>query len=268
MLPLRARAARASTSARVVGAQLHRLGRVVEDPSVPDGSSRAPITTRSGCRSRGSGSPTSSRTVSCGSSRSTVPVPTRIASHSPRSRCTSRRADSPVIQRLDPSAAALRPSRVAASFQVTNGRPCSIAKVHARLSARASRSISRRPPSTPASRRAASPPRATGFGSGCANTTRATPASISACEHGPVRPVWWHGSRVTTAVVPRASRPGLGERERASAWACRPRGGSPPRPRPALGSSSTQPTRGFGPSGTPGVRASSSARRIARCSAR
>ena len=75
-------------------------------------------------------------------------------------------------------------------------------------SARAPRAPSARtrPRSRP-SRRAASPPAATGFGSGWANTTRATPASISACEHGPVRPVWWHGSSVTTAVAPRASAP-------------------------------------------------------------
>ena len=33
-----------------------------------------------------------------------------------------------------PSAAALRPSRVVANFQVTNGRPCSTANVHTRLS--------------------------------------------------------------------------------------------------------------------------------------
>ena len=34
-----------------------------------------------------------------------------------------------LTQRLVPSAAALRPSRVVANFQVTNGRPCSTAKV-------------------------------------------------------------------------------------------------------------------------------------------
>jgi hypothetical protein len=45
------------------------------------------------------------------------------ASTSPRSRCTSARLASPVTQRLVPSAAALRPSSVAAYFHVTKGRP-------------------------------------------------------------------------------------------------------------------------------------------------
>ena len=43
----------------------------------------------------------------------------------------SRRAA--VIHRLVPSAAALRPSRVVANFQVTKGRRLSIAKVQARF---------------------------------------------------------------------------------------------------------------------------------------
>ena len=44
-----------------------------------------------------------------------------------------RRAAREETQRLVPSAAALRPSSVVANFQVTNGRPWSIAKVHSRL---------------------------------------------------------------------------------------------------------------------------------------
>ena len=51
------------------------------------------------------------------------------------------------------------------------------------------------------------PPAAAGHGSPTATTTLATPASISATLHGPVRPVWLHGSRVTTAVAPRAREP-------------------------------------------------------------
>ena len=99
----------------------------------PGSRSRRPITARSGWR--GSGSSTSSRTVSSGSSTATVPVPTSIVSHCARSRWVSSRAARLETQRLVPSAAALRPSRVVANFQVTNGRPCSTAKVQARLSA-------------------------------------------------------------------------------------------------------------------------------------
>ncbi len=169
------------------------------------GRSRRPITARSGWTATGWSS--SSRTVSSGSSTSTVWVPTSIVSHSPRSRWVSRRAARLETQRLVPSAAALRPSRVVANFQVTKGRRCAIAKVHVRLIACAS--STRRPPSTstPASRSRAAPPTATGFASVWANTTRRTPAAISASLHGPVRPVWLHGSRVTTAVAPRAASP-------------------------------------------------------------
>ena len=58
--------------------------------------------------------------------------PRRSRPLSARSACTSARASAPVIQRLVPSAAALRPSRVAASFQVTCGRPVRTACSHAR----------------------------------------------------------------------------------------------------------------------------------------
>ena len=132
-----------------------------------------------------------------------------------------RRAAFEVIHRLVPSAAALRPSSVVASFQVTKGRRCSIANVHARFNARDSRSISPKATSMPAARRATAPPAATGLGSGWANTTRATPASIRASEQGPVRPVWWHGSSVTTAVAPRAASPA--SRQRSSLGVGRPR---------------------------------------------
>ena len=48
--------------------------------------------------------------------RRTVPAPTRTASLSARRRWASARASSPVIHRLVPSAAAIRPSSVAASL--------------------------------------------------------------------------------------------------------------------------------------------------------
>ncbi len=57
---------------------------------LPSGRSRRPMTARNGCRSVGTSS--SSRTVSSGSSTSTVLVPTSITSQSARSRCVSRRA--------------------------------------------------------------------------------------------------------------------------------------------------------------------------------
>ena len=105
-------------------------------------------------------------------------------------------------------------------------------------------------------------PTATGLVSAWANTTRRTPAAISASEQGPVRPVWLHGSRVTTAVVPRAASPAS---RSASTSACGP---PAPRWKPSAtvvpsGARSTHPTRGLGPSGTPGVTASASARRMA-----
>ena len=100
------------------------------------GSGRRPTTTRSGWRV--ARAPSVSRTVRCGSSASAVPVPTRTASTWARSACTSARASGEVIQRLLPSAAATRPSRVAAAFQVTNGRPRVTAKVQAGLTAAAS----------------------------------------------------------------------------------------------------------------------------------
>ena len=65
----------------------------------------------------------SGRTVSDGSSARTVPAPTITASLSARRRWASARASSPVIHRLEPSAAAVRPSRVAASLSTTHGRP-------------------------------------------------------------------------------------------------------------------------------------------------
>ena len=72
-----------------------------------------PSTTRSGSR------PSPWRTVRAGSSARTVPAPTNTASLSARSRWASARAASPVIQRLVPSVAAVRPSRLAASLSTT-----------------------------------------------------------------------------------------------------------------------------------------------------
>jgi hypothetical protein len=121
--------------------------------------------------------------------------------------CTSVRAGAEVIHWLVPSAAAERPSSVAANFQVTYGRPRRTAVSQATLPCSASRR--RTPVSTrrSAPRRVAAPPAATGVGSSTAMTTRLIPALISAWAHGPVRPVWLQGSSVTIAVPPRARSP-------------------------------------------------------------
>ena len=125
-------------------------------------------------------------------------MPVRTASACARSRCTSARAASPVIHRLSPVAVAVRPSRVAASLQRTQGRPRSWRETNPRLSARAGASINPVSTSMPASASSAKPRPATlGSGSGIAATTFAIPASISARVHGPVRPVWRQGSSVT-----------------------------------------------------------------------
>ena len=91
------------------------------------------------------------------------------------------------------------------------------------------------------------------------------PLSISASEHGPVRPVWLQGSSVTTAVAPRAAP--WASCESASTSACTvpaPRCQPSARISPA-GERMTAPTCGFTPRGP--LRASASARRMASRSA-
>ena len=66
--------------------------------------------------------PGTSRTVSCGSSRTTVPTPTSTASHAARSACEARRSGSPLIHRASPVEVAIRPSSVWAYFTTTYGR--------------------------------------------------------------------------------------------------------------------------------------------------
>ena len=153
--------------------------------------------------------PSASRTVSWGSSVSTVPDPTTTASQVARSRWTAARA----AVAGDPPAACRRRRRRGRRGSRRPSRPRR-AGARARRSARrpaAPRSASAcstpTTTSTPASRRRAAPPTASSVGSGTATTTRAMPASISASAHGPVRPVCAQGSRVTTAVPPRARSP-------------------------------------------------------------
>ncbi|PQM44286.1 hypothetical protein C1Y40_05554 [Mycobacterium talmoniae] len=119
-----------STSVRSLSARSTSAGSWVRITMVRESSlstfaseeiSRSPTTTRSGWRS--ARLPSGSLAVNVGSSASTVPVPTTIASAAARRRCTSARAASLVIHWLEPSAAALRPSTLAAYFQVTCGSP-------------------------------------------------------------------------------------------------------------------------------------------------
>ena len=264
----RPRAARAGRRARAARQQGLGRGRAAVEPDGRRrvGASRSvradrPARSRSPGRRRrqrlsrrraAAGAPSSSRTVSCGSSASTVPVPTTMASHSARSRCTSARAASPVIHRLVPSAAAVRPSSVAAYFQVTNGAPGDGGEPAA-LSACASSARTPASTSTPA-RAAVARRRPRAGGVGRAKTTRATPASSSACVQGPVRPVWSHGSSVTTAVPPGPAPAGRARARRPRRAGCRLRGATPSPTTWPSGARRTQPTRGFGLVGCPTAR--------------
>src|SRR5207237_8079523 len=97
-------------------------------------------------------------------------------------------ASGPVIHRLDPAAAAILPSREAAYFQVTNGRPRRWPVSHASLPSAASASSTPPVTATPAARSTSAPPAAAGLGSATAKTTLATPASTRASTQGGVRP--------------------------------------------------------------------------------
>ncbi|EKA62560.1 phosphoenolpyruvate synthase/pyruvate phosphate dikinase [Janibacter hoylei PVAS-1] len=222
-------------------------------------SARVSTTTRSGWVA-----PSTPRTARCGSSARRVPAPTRTASRSARSRCTASRAVGPVIQRLVPSAAAVRPSRVLASFHVTYGRPVLTACSQARLTWVAA---SRPTPSTtsiPWSRSTSAPPPAAAVGSGTATTTRAMPASSRAVVHGPVRPAWRQGSRVTTAVPPRAASPAAASAT-TSAWGPPARACHPSPTGAPSASSTTHPTTGLG-AVWPRPRAARSTARAIACS--
>jgi len=129
------------------------------------------------------------RTVSCGSSRRIVPMPVRIAHARARKRCASARAASPVIHWLSPSASAVLPSRLAATFIRIHERPRVTREMKPALSSRAASSSSPISTSMPAARRRSAPWRAAGSGSAIAATTRAMPAAMMASVQGGVRPV-------------------------------------------------------------------------------
>src|SRR5918994_1510635 len=66
--------------------------------------------------------PATMRTVSCGSSVTTVPTPTSTASHAARKAWEMARSPSPLIHFESPLAVAIRPSSVCAYFRTTCGR--------------------------------------------------------------------------------------------------------------------------------------------------
>ena len=148
---------------------------------------RASRRTRSGCRSTGG---STSRTVRDGWSASAVPAPTTTAWDSARSRWASARAATPVIQRDDPSAAAVRPSRLIAVFTRHHARPV---RRWCRYGASDRRALVAPGPtstSSPAARSRASPRPATLVsGSSSATTTRRTPAAIERVRAGRRTPV-------------------------------------------------------------------------------
>lgn len=185
------------------------------------------------------------RTFSLGSSASTVSMPVRMAQERARSRCTSRRAASPVIHFDSPEDSAVLPSSEEAVLIRTKGWPSSMRLKKPALSSRASASSSPLWTSMPAARMRARPSPATlGLGSWAAATTRATPAPMSASAQGGVRPWCAQGSRLTYTVAPCAAGPAC-----ISAWisACAsPAFWCQPSPMILPSLTMTQPTRGLG----------------------
>jgi hypothetical protein len=103
-----------------------------------------------------------------------------------------------VIHFDEPSASAVRPSRLMASFTRTHGRPRWMRLKNPMLSSCAASRI--KPTCTPisAARSFSMPAPATlSKGSSCAMTTRPTPAAIRASAQGGVRPKCAQGSSVT-----------------------------------------------------------------------
>ena len=166
-----------------------------------------------------------------------------------------------MIHWLVPSAAATRPSMLWAIFRLTNGRRCCWARSQRSFSSSASAASSPSRTSTPCSRNHAAPPRAASVVSATACTTRPIPARRMAFVHGPVRPVWWHGSSVTSRVVSCSGVPAsrAASRTATSAWAVpAPRWCPTCRTSPSTDSSAA-PTTGLAPR-TPRAAAVSAAR--------
>ena len=221
---------------------------------------RSPTTT--GTRLVRQSEPSASRAVRAGSSASTVPVPTTIASASARRRCTSARAAGPVIHWLVPSDAAARPSRLCAHLTVTCGRPRRCTASQDASSAVASSASTPDSTSTPAARRRSPPPddSVAGIGDGVddardaggderlRSTDRCGPCGCTARASRPPSRRARRPARASTARRPRRA-------------ACRRRGASPRRGPRRRARGCTAPTCGFTPRGP--LSASASARRIA-----
>ncbi len=138
------------------------------------------------------------RTVICGLSSSTVPMPVRTAQARARQAWPSARAAGPVIHWLSPDGSAVRLSRLAAIFIRTHGRPRVMRETKPIFISRASFSSRPQRTSMPAVRSVVRPrPDTSGLGSSIAAITRASLASISAFAQGGVRPKWLHGSSET-----------------------------------------------------------------------
>ena len=115
------------------------------------------------------GVPPSSLVVREGSSATIVPTPTMMASIRSRTPCAHLRASGPVTHWLSPLDVAIRPSRLHANLETTNGRRWVTHRAKPAMIARASLPPSPTVTVTPASRRRATPRPATrGFGSSVA----------------------------------------------------------------------------------------------------
>ena len=207
--------------------------------------------------------------MSSGSSASTVPTPARTASTSARRRWTSARARRPVIQRLVPSAAATgrrgwrRTSRSRRAGRAAGGQP------RARAAARGLGRRARRP--RPRRRRARSGRAAAGRArSGRRrrrrpgrSRPRAAPRCTARCGR-----CGSQGSRVTTAVAPRARSPAPAQRDDLGVRSARRPRASPRRRSAGRVQRRPQPTRGLGLVVAGPRAASAIARRIASCSLR
>jgi hypothetical protein len=187
-------------------------------------------------------------------------MPARIASKRPRSARVWSLASAELIQRASPLRVAIRPSRLAANFAVTSGRPVNLWVRNAARPRAAGSAPSPVVTWMPAARRRAMPrPLTLASGSGRAQWTAAIPAAINASAQGGVRPQWLQGSSVTKTSAPRAASAAWAS---ATASACGPPGGRvKPRPATRLSRTITQPTAGLGLTG-PASAASSIARAI------
>ena len=139
-----------------------------------------------------------SRTLRRGSSSITVPTPVKIAQAWARQWWPSALAKGPVIHWLSPAGSAVLPSRLAAIFMRTQGRPRVIRRIKPGFNSRASASSKPSFTAMPAARNCWIPwPETNGLGSLIAILTLATLAAIKASTQGAVLPVWLQGSSVT-----------------------------------------------------------------------